>query len=150
MFCVAALGTYSYLEKPKRMMFLAASVVRLMVMVSFCWECQFHAKVRIREHPEFSSLMACDRRSWPRCLAWHGWLPALSPREIHLPWAVPMADGADAALECAWGAYPVHPGSLWDSCWDPEDVNDLAGDVLANPTSGRTAVEMKVSMPWLA
>ena len=77
--------------------------------------------------------MACDRRCWPRCLAWHGWLPALSPREIHLPWAVPMADGADAAFECALGAYLVHPGSLWDLGWHPEDVNDLAGDVPADP-----------------
>ena len=71
--------------------------------------------------------MACGGR----CLAWHGWLPTLSPRRVHLPWAVAMADGA--ALECALGAYPVHPGSLWDSGKHPEDVNDLAGDVPANP-----------------
>ena len=75
--------------------------------------------------------MACGGRCWPRCLAWHGWLPTLSPRRVHLPWAVAMADGA--ALECALGAYPVHPGSLWDSGKHPEDVNDLAGDVPANP-----------------
>ena len=39
-----------------------------------------------------------------------------------------MADSA--ALECAFGVYLVHPASLWDSGWDPEDVNDLIGDVL--------------------
>ena len=28
--------------------------------------------------PEFAALMILDLRNWPRRLAWHGWLPALS------------------------------------------------------------------------
>ena len=33
--------------------------------------------VRIRENPEFHDLIQRDKRTWPRCLLWHGWLPAL-------------------------------------------------------------------------
>ena len=47
------------------------------------WDCQSPSRpplVRVRENPEFSALVACDRDNWPRCLAWHGWLSMLTPR----------------------------------------------------------------------
>ena len=28
-------------------------------------------------NPEFHDLIQMDKRTWPRCLLWHGWLPAL-------------------------------------------------------------------------
>ena len=41
-----------------------------------------------------------------------------------------MADCADAALEDAFGVYPVDSSRSWDPGWDPED---MAGDVPAYP-----------------
>ena len=84
------------------------------------WECPFPPFVQDRDHPEFSALLRCDRSSWPRCLVWHGWLPALTPRRVHPTWAVAIADTVDAALECALGRYPVSLGEAWDAGWDPK------------------------------
>ena len=81
----------------------------------------------------FYPLMMLDRSAWPRCLAWHGWLPALSPRKIQPPWAVAEVDCVDAALETALGAYPIHPGDAWRPGWDPEDISDLADGVPDHP-----------------
>ena len=97
------------------------------------WECSFPPFCHIREHPEFSSLMRLDRVGWPRCLAWHGWLPALSPRRIGVPWATALADTVDASLETALGGYPLSLGSNWNPGWDPEDIVDLADDFPATP-----------------
>ena len=33
--------------------------------------------VQIRENPELHDLILRNKRTWPRCLYWHGWLPAL-------------------------------------------------------------------------
>ena len=41
------------------------------------WECTHTPLVQIRENPEFHDLIQRDKRTWPRCLLWHGWLPAL-------------------------------------------------------------------------
>ena len=41
------------------------------------WECPHLPLVQIRENPEFHDLIQKDKRTWPRCLLWHGWLPAL-------------------------------------------------------------------------
>ena len=97
------------------------------------WECLAPSLVRIREHPEFLPLMALDRSNWPRCLAWHGWLPSLSSRRVQPPWAVAEVDCVDAALETALGAYPTHPGEVWMPGWDPEDISDLADNVPGHP-----------------
>ena len=97
------------------------------------WDCPSPSLVRIREHPEFLPLMTLDRSSWPRCLAWHGWLPALSCRRVQPPWAVAEVDSIDTALETALGAYPVHPGGAWSPGWDPEDIVDLADGVPSHP-----------------
>ena len=77
--------------------------------------------------------MTLDRSSWPRCLAWHGWLPTLSPRRVRSPWAVSEVDSVDAALETALGAYPILPGEVWKPRWDPEDMSDLAYGVPSHP-----------------
>ena len=78
--------------------------------------------VRIREKPEFASLMACNRSSLPRCLAWHGWLPMLTARRVEPSWAVAVGDGVDASLEVASGAFPLDPGGAWNPGRNPEDV----------------------------
>ena len=39
-------------------------------------ECPHPSFVHIRERPEVHDLLNMDRRTWPRCLLWHGWLPA--------------------------------------------------------------------------
>ena len=77
--------------------------------------------------------MACYRGTWPHCLAWHGWLPALSPRRVHPSWGVTVVDCVDASLESAPGAYPLDPGGNWHPQWDPEDIADKADNVPANP-----------------
>ena len=122
------------------------------------WDCPFPSFVRIREHLEFVPLMMLDRGTWPRCLAWHGWLPELSPRRVQPPWAVAEVDSVDAALETALGAYPVHPGEAWRPEWDPEDISDLEDDVPGDPniwTDGsrnedlRRAGAYVQNVPWV-
>ena len=97
------------------------------------WDCPAPSLVHIRENPEFLPLLKLDRRAWPRCLLWHGWLPALSPRRIQPPWAVAEVDCVDAALETALGAYPIRPGEDWKPHWDLDDIEDLANSVPAHP-----------------
>ena len=46
-----------------------------------------------------------DKAGWPRCLLWHGWLPALSGDDDGDPWAVDAADVASKRLEVALGSY---------------------------------------------
>ena len=41
------------------------------------WECSHPPLVQIRENLEFHDLIQMDKRTWPWCLLWHGWLPAL-------------------------------------------------------------------------
>ena len=127
------LGTDSYLGKPRREKSLAGFVGVLMEMVIFSGIALLLHFVHIRNHPEFIPLFKLNRSSWPRCLAWHVWLPALSPRRVQPPWAVAKVDCVDAALETALGAYPVHHGDAWRPGWDPEDISDLAEDVPAHP-----------------
>ena len=106
------------------------------------WDCPSPSLVRVRSHPEFLPLVQLDRSSWPRCLLWHGWLPSLSSRRTHSPWAVAEVDSVDATLETALGAYPL-PGELWRPGCDPEDISALAEDVPGHPNVGTTW------MPWL-
>ena len=46
-----------------------------------------------------------DQTGWPRCLLWHGWLPALSGTDDDVPWAVDAEHVADKRLEVALGSY---------------------------------------------
>ena len=61
--------------------------------------------VAIRESPEFHDIVNLDKAGWPRCLLWHGWLPALSGADDGDPWAVDAADVASKRLEVALGSY---------------------------------------------
>ena len=61
----------------------------------------------VKELPEFASLMSLDRRKWPRCLLWHGWLPGLSGVADSEPWASSFGDLACSHLERCLGASPV-------------------------------------------
>ena len=75
-------------------MCLVGSVVVVVMVVIFFWDCTFPPLVEIREHPEFHDLMEMDKTSWPRCLLWHGWLPLLSGINGGSPWALSPAGGS--------------------------------------------------------
>ena len=61
--------------------------------------------VRIRENPEFHGLMNTSKSTWPRCLSWHGWLPALAHPCGGCPWANFADNIAFHRLECTLGSY---------------------------------------------
>ena len=61
--------------------------------------------VAVRESPEFHEIVNLDKAGWPRCLLWHGWLPALSGAEDDDPWAVDAGHVASKRLEVALGSY---------------------------------------------
>ena len=65
----------------------------------------FPPLVAVRESPEFRGIVSLDKTSWPRCLVWHGWLPALSGSEFGSPWAVGADNVASKRLEVALGSY---------------------------------------------
>ena len=69
------------------------------------WDCPFPPLVAVRGCPEFQGIVSLDKTSWPRCLLWHGWLPALSGSEIGCPWAEDVDDVASKRLEVALGSY---------------------------------------------
>ena len=46
-----------------------------------------------------------DKAGWPRCLLWHGWLPALSGAVGDDPWAVDAGHVISKRLEVAHGSY---------------------------------------------
>ena len=69
------------------------------------WECTHPPLVQIRENPKFHDLIQRDKSIWPRCLLWHGWLPALSALGAPLSWAVGPGHVASSLLETSLGAY---------------------------------------------
>ena len=69
------------------------------------WECSYTPLVAIRDSPEFHDIVSMDKAGWPRCLLWHGWLPALSGAEDDDPWAVDAGHVASERLEVALGSY---------------------------------------------
>ena len=97
------------------------------------WDCPFSPLCVFVSILSFTPSWSLTVVPGPAVLAWHGWLPALSPRRVQPPWAVAEVDNFDAALETALGAYPVHPGGSWRPGWDPEDISDLADDVPDHP-----------------
>ena len=66
------------------------------------WECPHPPLVQIRENPEFHDLMQRDKRNWPRCLLWHGWLPAL---DLLGNWAAGHDSVAANVIESRLGGY---------------------------------------------
>ena len=69
------------------------------------WDCPYPPLVAIRESPEFHDVVSLDKSFWPRCLLWHGWLPALSGSDFGSPWAEGADDFASKRLEVALGSY---------------------------------------------
>ena len=69
------------------------------------WECSYPPLVAVRESPEFHDIVNLDKAGWPRCLLWHGWLPALSGAEDGDPWADDAEHVASKRLEVALGSY---------------------------------------------
>ena len=59
------------------------------------WECTFLPTLQVRELPEFMPLVARDRRNWPRCLLWQGWLPGLCSAGERDPWTASLGQLAD-------------------------------------------------------
>ena len=90
------------LERFREKTCLVVFVGVLMGMV-ICSGTPFPPLVAIRESPEFSGVVNLDKSSWPRCLLWHGWLPALSGCEFGSPWAEGAGDAASKRLEVALG-----------------------------------------------
>ena len=72
-----------------------------------------------------------DKSSWPRCLLWHGWLPALACTGGASPWAASVDDVACARLERLLGSYSE--GVCRE--WVPSDhfVDSVASDVSDDP-----------------
>ena len=66
------------------------------------WECPHPPLVQIRENPEFHDLIQMDKRTWPRCLLWHGWLPAL---DLLGNWAGGPHNSAVNVIESRLGGY---------------------------------------------
>ena len=66
------------------------------------WECPHPPLVQICENPEFHDLIQMDKRTWPRCLLWHGWLPAL---DIRGNWATGPHTLASNVIENRLGGY---------------------------------------------
>ena len=110
-------GTGSFLESPKKKMFLAA-------FVEWRWALVLVLSVSTsssdQENPEFSALLAFVTVVWLAslsCLAWlvtcalssHGG-PLSPPAAAALSPAVAITDSVDASLELALGAYPLDPG----------------------------------------
>ena len=69
------------------------------------WECSYSPLVAVRDSPEFHEIVNMDKAGWPRCLLWHGWLPALSGAVGDDPWAVDAGHVASKRLEVAHGSY---------------------------------------------
>ena len=93
------------------------------------WECPHPPLVQIRENPEFHDLIQRDNGTWPRCLLWHGWLPALDVRGA---WATESHNVATNVIESRLGGYAGDELNGWNATgvW----LNGVqAGALNANP-----------------
>ena len=79
--------------------------------------------------------MSLDRRKWPPCLLWHGWLLGLSgiSDSDSDPWASFFGYLVFGKLERCLGAYPVDFSGSWTP---PEywDADDIALEMSEHPT----------------
>ena len=95
---------------PGERLFHAAFAVVLTEMGAFLGNVLTSLLVQIRENPEFHDLMQRDKKTWLRCLLWHGWLPALDGAGF---WAVGPNEVAAHMLESRLGGYAPHVLSGW-------------------------------------
>ena len=93
------------------------------------WECPHPPLVQIRENPEFHDLIQMDKRTWPRCLLWHGWLPALDDLGN---WATGPHDSAVNVIESRLGGYAAEGLNGWVTT-DVWLAGVRTGDSCANP-----------------
>ena len=93
------------------------------------WECPHPPLVQIRENPEFHDLIQMDKGTWPRCLLWHGWLPAL---DIGGVWATEPQGMATSVIENHLGGYSGDDLNGW-SANDVWTAGVRAGALSANP-----------------
>ena len=80
----------------------------------------FFPVVHVRDRPKFLPLWARDRRKWPRCLLWHGWLPGLRREAGRSPWAVSLGDTVSRVV----AASPADVSPQWapPDGWDADDL----------------------------
>ena len=108
------------------------------------WDCPLPPLVAIRENPEFHGIVNLDKSSWPRCLLWHGWLPALTGSDFGSPWAGGPDDVASKRLEVALGSYVdegLHDGGDVLICDDQRELADAPdvwtdGSLVVHEVSG--------------
>ena len=93
------------------------------------WECPHPLLVQIRENPEFHHLIQRDKRTWPRCSLWHGWLPALDGAGA---WAGRPRTLAFNVLEMCLGSYAQDSSNGW-SASDEWVAGVRSGELGASP-----------------
>ena len=91
---------------PGEKLFHAAFAMVFLEMGTFLVSVFTTPLVQIRENPEFHDLIQRDKRTWHRCLLWHGWLLALDGAGS---WAVGPAN----ILESRLGGYAPHVLGGW-------------------------------------
>ena len=69
---------------------------------------------RFVKKPEVHDLVQRDKSIWPRCLLWHGWLPALAYPGGRFPWAETAEAIASHKLESAYGAHSAEVLREWN------------------------------------
>ena len=90
------------------------------------WGSPHSPLVRIRENPEFHDLIQRDKKTWPTCLLWHGWLPVLGCNVCR---AIVASGSVSKNLENKLGAYfPYHL-----ECWFSSE------EFVSGTTSGKPA-----------
>ena len=76
---VRGCGTDFFSNEFEEKLFLVSSVVKLMGMVISFWECSYPSLwSKFVNFQSITILVQRDKSNWPRCLLWHGWLPALA------------------------------------------------------------------------
>ena len=90
-----------------------------------------HVDRHVRVSPASHGIVSLDRSSWPRCLFWHGWLPALSDHAGGAPWAADAESIARYRLETALGCYVDAYCDLSGEVVLDDSGRDLAADPIA-------------------
>ena len=76
-------------------------------------------------------ILTKDKTGWPRCLLWHGWLPALSGSALGDPWAV---DGVQIVLQkIGWKLHLALMLMLSRHPFDDFYLGDRDSDIVDDP-----------------